>query len=463
MKVLLASDWYPPVINGVVTSVLTLRAQLVARGHDVRTLTLAPQVRTTRDEFGYHLASVGAGAIYEDARVGVPPSRRVLEEVAGWGPDVVHSQAEFTTFAWSRRIREASDAVHVHTYHTMYEDYTHYFSPSRRLGRLAAGAFTRRVLENTDRVVAPTRKVAALLGSYRVSAPVRVVPTGIDVHALRPWAGDERRTRERWALRARLGYRQDEPVLLYVGRLAREKELDRVLRLVARYRAAHPAPAAHTAPAAHPAHFTNPAEAGPRGAADPAPRLLVVGDGPEREHLHREARRLGLGAAVTFAGAVAREDIGAWYGAGDVFVSASRSETQGLTCGEALACGLPVLVAADPCLDGFVGEGRGGWQFATDEEFPVLLAGVLGDRARRAEAAESARRIAVERCSAESFGARIEKIYEEALACRPRHRAPVRPRGGPAARREPRLELPFGAPRPALGVRPAALLGAGRR
>lgn len=432
MKVLLTSDWYPPVVNGVVTSILTLRDQLAARGHHVRTLTLAPQSRSTRDEFGYRLASVGAGAIYTDARVGMPPSRKILDEVHAWGPDVVHSQAEFSTFAWARRIAADTGAPHVHTYHTMYEDYTHYFSPSRRLGRLAAERFSRAILARTDRVVVPTRKVADLLAGYDVDTPVHVVPTGIDVDTLRPAAGDAERTAQRAAIRASLGVRDEELLLVYVGRLAREKELDRVMDLLAEFRQG---------------------QRGPAGA--PLPRLLVVGDGPERDALVAHARRLALGDAVTFVGAVPREDVGRWYVAGDVFVSGSRSETQGLTYGEAMACGLPILCRADPCLDSLLGVGRdarpGGWQYADGREFLAVLESLVTDCALRTDAGAAARELAIAECSAESFGARIEGVYEQALLHRPRHLAPPR-------RRTP---LPTMSTLPAMPGPAGVLVGAG--
>lgn len=401
MKVLLTSDWYPPVVNGVVTSVLTLRQQLEARGHDVHMLTLAPQGKSTQDEFGYRLASVGAGAIYADARVGIPPSRRFLDEILEWGPDVVHSQAEFSTFAWARRVAADASAPLVHTYHTMYEDYTHYFSPSKRLGRFVAARLSRAILARTDHVIAPTQKVADLLTSYRVEVPVHVVPTGTNVDALRPAASDPTLALERERIRSTLGVRPQDMLLIYVGRLAREKELDRIMDLLARYRK----------------------EQGsrPRRSADQAlPRLLVVGDGPERAALEKHARSLDLGDVVHFAGAVPREEVGRWYVAGDVFVSASRSETQGLTYGEALACGVPVIGAADPCLDKLAASGRGCWQYANDDEFLRLLRMLAENPMLRAQAAEHAREIAVLECSSETFGRRIEAVYQQALRDKPR-------------------------------------------
>src|SRR5699024_4309583 len=114
------------------------------------------------------------------ARIGMPSGRRVLREILRWSPDVVHSQAEFSTYVWARRIARTLSVPLVHTYHTIYEDYTHYYSPSRTMGRKVVESFSRRVLSSTDAVIVPTAKVARLLTGYRVDRPLHVIPTGLD-------------------------------------------------------------------------------------------------------------------------------------------------------------------------------------------------------------------------------------------------------------------------------------------
>lgn len=163
MKILITSDWYTPAVNGVVASILALRRQLEARGHEVRVLTLSGTVHTTCENGVYAVGSVDAGLIYPGARLRSFAVGQTVRRLVEWKPDVVHSQCEFSTFFLARHIARAVGAPLIHTYHTVYEDYTHYFSPSRRWGRLLARGFTRAILDSCDGVIAPTEKVRALL------------------------------------------------------------------------------------------------------------------------------------------------------------------------------------------------------------------------------------------------------------------------------------------------------------
>ena len=107
MKVLITSDWYAPVINGVVTSVLLLQRELEKLGHEVRVVTLSNSLHTYKDGNVYYMGSVSANKIYPGARLKINRSRSLLHELVAWGPDVIHSQCEFSSFrvayGWERR------------------------------------------------------------------------------------------------------------------------------------------------------------------------------------------------------------------------------------------------------------------------------------------------------------------------------------------------------------------------
>ena len=158
MKILIASDWYTPAVNGVVTSVKNLRRELQRRGHEVRVLTLS-QTRSSWEEDGVtYLGSVPVGLIYPGARLRTALAGKWVRDLVEWGPDVVHTQCEMSTFFLARRIAEELDIPLIHTYHTVYEDYTHYFSPSQRLGKKAVAVLSRKVGSMTDCMIAPTEK-----------------------------------------------------------------------------------------------------------------------------------------------------------------------------------------------------------------------------------------------------------------------------------------------------------------
>ena len=383
MKILITTDWYSPAVNGVVTSVLNLRRELELRGHEVRVLTLSQDLHSSVQDGVTRIGSVAAGLVYPGVRLRTALAGRWVRELVEWGPDVVHSQCEFSTFFLARRIAEELNVPLIHTYHTVYEDYTHYFSPSVRLGRRAVAALSRWVAARTDCMIAPTGKVRTLLQGYGVRTPVFVVPSGIDLRRFQrpPVPGC------RASLLAALDIPRENLVLVSVGRLAAEKNLDELLR----FRAAM---------------------------GDQAVTLLLVGDGPYRAQLEREAADLGLRAPqVVFAGMVPPQQVAEWYQLGDLFVSASSSETQGLTYVEALAAGVPALCRADPCLNGVIRDGENGWQFRDFSDFMSKLEMFCAHpelrRALSEQAAASARDY-----SAEEFARRVEAIYLAQIARR---------------------------------------------
>lgn len=386
LRVLLTTDWWEPVVNGVVASVSTLRRELEALGCEVRVLTLSDNMRTWSEDGVHHIGSLSAQLVYDHARIGMPANRHVLSEILAWGPDVVHSQCEFSTHVWARRIARTLGVPLVHTYHTIYEDYTHYYSPSRTVGRKVVASFSRRVLEGTDAVVVPTEKVSRLLRSYRVRRPIHVVPTGLDLQRFRPATTAAERA-DAAALREQIGVRPDQRVLISVSRLAKEKNLDEVMDMVA---------------------------ASPR--EDTV--LVLVGDGPYRQELQQHARELGIAHRVRFTGVVDPHEVQRWYRIGDVFVSASLSETQGLTFIEALACGLPLLCRRDPSLDPVVLDGETGWQVEGAEEFCRRLDELLDDDISREAMSGAALRHAHATCGAREFGAAVLEVYKQVLARR---------------------------------------------
>lgn len=383
MKILITSDWYSPAVNGVVTSVKNLRRELERRGHEVRVLTLSQTTRSWEKDGVTYLGSVAAGLVYPGARLRTALAGKWVRELVAWRPDVVHSQCEFSTFFLARRIAEELDVPLVHTYHTVYEDYTHYFSPSVRFGKKAVAVFSRWVAGQTDCLIAPTGKVRLLLKNYGVDKPVFVVPSGID---LRRFGGEP----DPWrmaVLRASLDIPQDRLVLVSVGRLAGEKNIDELLRIRA-------------------------------AMGNSAVTLLLVGDGPDRARLEGLAASLGLAAPdVVFAGQVAPEQVADWYQLGDLFVSASTSETQGLTYVEALAAGVPALCRLDTCLVNVIRDGENGWQYRDEADFQRKLDCFLAQPHRRKQLSQNARQTA-EGFSAERFAESVEAVYREQIARR---------------------------------------------
>lgn len=386
MKILLTTDTWTPTINGVVTSTVTLRTELQARGHEVRVLTLAGSSRTYTEDGVTYLGSLDAGLIYPGARLRAPALNGALHDLAAWSPDVVHSQCEFSTFAPARQLAKTAGAPLLHTYHTVYEDYTHYFSPSRRMGRCLAQLFTRSICAACDAVIAPTQKIQWLLTGYGVRCPVEVIPTGLDL--------DRFAAQPDPALRAALDLPSDEPVLLYLGRLAKEKNIAELIGALPQI---------------------------DRGV------LLIVGDGPERPALEAQAQALGVARRVRFAGMAAPAEVPRYYALADAFVSASTSEAQGLTYIEALAAGLPLLCRDDPCVRTLITPGQDGWVYRTGAEL-MALANALPWGPAAAPLRQKARQAAAP-YARQAFGAAVEALYRRTILDKTAAPRAARPKG----------------------------------
>lgn len=381
MKVLITTDWYEPVINGVVTSVMNLSRKLRERGHEVKILTLSRTYHSYIEGDVIYAGSIGMGCIYPQARVKIPTvAGNYMEMLLDWKPDIVHSQCEFSTFFLAKKIASELHIPIVHTYHTVYEDYTHYFSPQKAWGRNIVQLMTRKLANAVETLIAPSDKIRKILEGYQVSCPVEVIPSGISLEKYQ--ACKEEDWQEK--IRAQLGIPQDALVLVYVGRMAKEKNIEELLEYQQ--------------------------EAEKYGVI-----LLLVGDGPHLPELKKKAEELKVTEHVIFTGMIAPEEVGHYYQAGDLFVSASISETQGMTYAEALAGGIPLLCRRDGCLEQVVADGENGWQYDDREDFLGRIRewkGMSEDAKSRMQdkAVDSA-----EKFSSGNFAGRVEKIYEQQI------------------------------------------------
>lgn len=379
MKILITTDLYTVTTNGVVTSVRNLKEELQKKGHDVRILTFSDNMSSYKDGEVYYIKSLPIGFIYPDVRMPISYYSRHIRELVEWKPDVIHSQCEFFSYQYAKRISKLTGAPMVHTYHTLYEQYASYIVPSKRLGNYIVRNFSRMRLKNAEVIIAPTGKVENALRSYGVENKIRVVPSGISLKQ----HGKTLTDAEKEERRAQLGIPKDHQVLLNLGRLGTEKNLDELVDYFAQ-------------------------------ALSDNEKLtfLIVGDGPAKEGLEKQVAKLGIGKNVIFTGMVPPTEVQDYYQLADVFVSASTSETQGLTYIEAAANGLPLLCRQDDCLDGVIEEGVNGYEYSTMEEFLDELERVTADEEWCADAGEKSKEIA-QTFDKEHFVDTMEIIYEK--------------------------------------------------
>ncbi len=376
MKILITTDTYAPVVNGVVTSLLNLKQGLEDLGHEVRVLTLSNTSKTYTEGDVTYIASISGEKIYEDVRIRGLFDKKVMKELMAWGPDVVHSQSEFSTFTPGRKLAEKLEIPFIHTYHTIYEDYTSYFSPTDKIGKSIARKITRRAANGADALVAPTAKVVDIFKRYNIQTPTYVVPTGIQV---KQFGQENPETTAR--LRQELNIPEDHTVVVSVSRICEEKSIDKLI-----------------------SYFQN--------CKNPKVTFVIVGDGPAKEGLEQQTKELHLEHRVKFTGMVPSDQVASYYHMGDLFVSASTTETQGLTYIEAMASGTPILCRQDTCLEKVLLEGINGFSFTDEDSFLERLDYICNHKDQWHTWGENGRRHA-DTFSIAHFAQAMVDVYQE--------------------------------------------------
>jgi 1,2-diacylglycerol 3-alpha-glucosyltransferase len=379
VRVALFTNTYLPFHGGVTTSVETLRCGLHAQGHQA--WVFAPRFPGAQADPPRVLRYPAVPALtYPTFALAVPFAPRVTARARALALDVVHAHHPFLLGPAARRLARRLARPLVFTYHTRYERYAHYVPVQRALAERAATWVSTRFAARADAVIAPSAAVRDELRGRGVTAPIAVVPTGVDLERFRP--GDRRQARHEVGLDA------DDLILLYVGRLDREKSVERLLPAFERV-------AATVAGA----------------------RLVLVGDGTQARGLRTMAAASPVGGRVHFAGVRPHEALPAWYRAADLFLFASETETQGLVLAEAAACGLAAVAVAAPGHEEVVHDGATG--VLTKAETAALADAAIGlllDGDRRAAMGARARQVAERDFDARRQTARTVAVYAQARA-----------------------------------------------
>ncbi|WEV43276.1 glycosyltransferase family 4 protein [Lactobacillus sp. ESL0684] len=377
MNIGIFTDTYFPQISGVATSIKTLKDSLEKQGHNVFIFTTTdPHVSKDTVEPNVFRFSSVPFISFTDRRVafrGFFEAAKVAREV---NLDIVHTQTEFALGMIGKYVAHQLKIPAIHTYHTMYEDYLHYVLNGHLLKPYHVKQFTNVYLKNMAGVIAPSERVKALLKRYGVTIPMRVIPTGVDVNTM-----SEAPNRD---IRAELGIASDAPVLLTLSRIAGEKKIDRIL----------------TAMPDIIDEF-------------PKVRLVIAGDGPDVDVLEDQVERLTLEEYVIFTGSVAHEDVGAYYKMADIFVSASDTETQGLTYIEALAAGTRCVVYDTDYTEQVFDDTSLGKVFTQPSEMTTEILDYLRQGSYEIPKEELAKKL--EQISAKRFGKRVYQFYQDVI------------------------------------------------
>lgn len=379
MRILLCTDRYYPAISGVVTSVMTLKKYLEAAGHSVKVLTLSDDLASHVSGDVVYIGSFDANRIYPDVRIKHPVNREYIRRLIEWNPDVIHCNTEFSTFFLAKHIYRACRCPMILTYHTDYEDYVHYLALSRKFGRFLLKKYMGHVSAYMTYLVCPTEKTASLIRDYGIKTPLKIIPTGLDLERFTKDA-DEAKLDE---IRKKYSIDPSKPTLVYVGRLGKEKNIVEIVDYLSGY-------------------------------AHKSFQFLIVGDGPDRKEIEAHVEKSEIADRTIFTGMIAQSDIPLYYKLGTLFLSASTSETQGLTYIEAMAAGTPLLCRKDRCLDGVVDDGINGYLFETREEFCQKLEQFFTHSESWDVIREKAQERVEEKFGATKFASDMVALYEDA-------------------------------------------------
>jgi len=380
MKILFISDVYFPRVNGVSTSIRTFVEQMQKLGHEVHLIAPDYNVETVDESW---IKRVPARSIYfdpEDKLMKYGEAMKLLPSLHNENYDIIHIHTPFVAHYLGLVFSRKLNIPCIETYHTFFEDYLHHYLPwmPQFMARGIARMISKRQCNAVSAIVAPSKPMLDVLRSYGVKAEAQVIPTGLQDHSFEQADGK--------AFRKKYGIDPDRSMLLYVGRVAFEKNIDFLLWMA-------------------------------KVLVDERPDILLVitGEGPAEASLHKLTKTLGLDNNVMFIGYLDRNtELNACYQSADVFVFASKSETQGLVILEAMAQGTPVVAIAELGTASILIHGRGAL-IATEStlDFSEKVHHLLIYPEERLAHGCSAKEYALEKWTAKVQAERMLDFYEQ--------------------------------------------------
>ena len=397
MRVGIFTDTFTPYINGVTTSVLMLKKGIENKGHKVYVITVNPDtLNFSLDSTGTILRIPGIPTgIYDYRLTGIYPIK-ALKQIKKWKLDVIHSQTEFGIGTFARIVSKQLNIPLVHTYHTMYEDYVHYIThgyfdkPSKKVVEYITLFYCDKTITE---LIVPTKKAWELFkDKYMVDRNVHIVPTGIDTDRFK-LENNKKFNKEKE--RKLLKLSNEDFIITFVGRIAKEKNITFLLenmKIITK--------------------------------ECPKVKLLIIGDGPDLEEYKEYSKNNNLNDNVLFAGKVPWEDIPKYYLLSDVFVTASTSETQGLTVIEAMAASLPVVCINDESFNNTIIDNLNGLIFNNDHEYIESIAKLYNNEKLLNRLRNGAKNTA-EMHTVKYFAERVLDVYKLAIKNKPKTIIPI--------------------------------------
>lgn len=388
MNIGLFTDAYVPSVNGVVTSVETLKKALEQKGHTVYIVTVGQDSKTydyNEKERILKIPGIPLG-IYDYRMSSIYPLK-VMNKIKSWNLDLIHSHTELSMGIFARLFAKQYNIPLVHTYHTMYKDYTWYVSRNVKFFDMgckkAVEYISKFYCDNTaDAFIVPTVKTYHLFrDEYHYDKDIYIVPTGLDASRFYKENSDKLKVTR---LRRYLGYKRKDFVMLFVGRLAQEKNVTFLFDIIEKTK-------------------------------NKNVKLLIVGYGPDEDKYKKEVKERGLEDRIKFTGKVAWVDMPNYYHVSNAFITASTTETQGLTVIEALAASLPVICIDDDAFKSVVVDNFNGRIFKNKKECLQIVEELSTNKLELDSLTDKAE-VSVRKYSLPSFAESVLEVYKIAIA-----------------------------------------------
>ena len=376
MNIAIFTDTFTPQINGIVTSINIFRKELTNMGHNV--YVVAPKVNGYCDKTDNIFRYFSMSYMFQPQYKIAFPYSLTAAKLSDLKLDIIHAQTPFSMGLLALYLAKKRQVPLVYTHHTFFDGYVHYVPFNRKLLQKLSVLGSRTYCNHCTLVVTPSQPIKGLLVEYGVTEKIVVLPTGIDLESFTNNKLNNN-TRQRY------GISKSTKLLLYTGRIGKEKNLDFLLksfRIIAnRVSDVH---------------------------------LMLVGDGPLKHELIGLANELEIASKLTFAGYLPRAEVIDCYVSADLFVFSSMTETQGLVLLEAMAAGTPVVAVDALGVSTSIKNGEGGYLCEPSEEmFANKVCELLSNDSLRREKAVQAK-LSAEELSSVKMAKRLIDCYSEA-------------------------------------------------
>lgn len=387
MRIGIFTETYTPYISGLVTSEVMLKKALEKKGHEVYVVTA--NLETFHYEYDekekvLRIPGIPTG-IYNSRLTSIYPIQ-ALNKIKSWNLDIIHSQTEFAIGSFARLFAKQYNIPIVHTYHTMYEDYVHYITKGyfNRSSKKIVEYLTKFYCDKTiNELIVPTKKAYDLFKEkYNIQRNIHIIPTGIEVDRFYEEKVDEKEINK---LKRKYNIKKNDFTLIFVGRIAEEKNVPYIIEVMEEI-----------------IKEKNNI------------KLLIIGDGPDKEKYEKIVKKTKTESNITFTGKVPWNKIPTYYHLGSAFISASTTETQGLTIIEAMAASLPALCINDESFNGTVVNDLNGYLFNDKKECKEAIL-KLANNKKLTKYLSNGARTSAEQHSAKYFAEKVLDVYKIAI------------------------------------------------